>query len=241
MLGALFELHAHGYAAARRTLLALSRTYREKDDQLDRFAVLLWLATVDRASGRDDAARRNANEACLVGRTHGFRVATNFWGPELATTARAYASEEDAGYAAALVTLEQAGGPKPKRPVVIRHDGTITIAGRPMPVDTWRQGGTGRRKLRLLFDTLRDAYPSSIDRDRLTDLLWPDSEGDRAIGNLYAAVNDLRHVLADVPGVTVQLKQQRYGLRLLEGARIEPRDSRSGSEARFPRGTRTRS
>jgi tetratricopeptide (TPR) repeat protein len=225
MLRALLDLHDRRYVVARRTLLELVRLYRDKDDELDRFAVLLWLATLDRESGREDLARRNANEACAIGRAHGFRVATNFWGPELAATARAYATEENADFASGLISLQEGGRTKPKRSVLIRKDGTITIAGRPMSDDVWRQGGTGRRQLRLLFDTLRTAYPSTIDRDRLTDLLWPDSEGDRAIANLYAAVNDLRHLLADVPGVTVQVKDQRYALQLAEHVRLERAES----------------
>ena len=222
MLRALLDLHDRRYVVARRTLLELVRLYGEKDDQLDRFAALLWLATLDRESGREDLARRNANEACSVGRTHGFRVATNFWGPELAATARVYATEDNADFASGLIALQEVGKTRPKRSVVIRQDGTITIAGRPMADDVWRQGGTGRRQLRLLFDTLRAAYPSVIERDRLTDVLWPDSEGDRAIANLYAAVNDLRHLLADVPGVTVQVRDQRYALHLAEHVRLEP-------------------
>lgn len=156
-----------------------------------------------------------------MGRAHGFRVATNFWGAELAATARAYATEENADFASGLIALQEGGKAKPKRAVAIRQDGTITIAGRAMSDDVWRQGGTGRRQLRLLFDTLRAAYPSAIDRDRLVDVLWPDSEGDRAIANLYAAVNDLRHLLADVPGVTLQVKDQRYALQLAEHVRLE--------------------
>ena len=221
MLRALLDLRDRRYVVARRTLLELVRSYHEKDDELDRFAVLLWLAALDRETGREDLARRNANEACSIGRARGFRVATNFWGPELAATARAYATEENADFASALLTLEEGPKARPKRSVVIRQDGTITIAGKPMSDDVWRQGGTGRRQLRLLFDTLRAAHPSAIDRDRLADLLWPDSEGDRAIANLYAAVNDLRHLLADVPGVTVQVKDQRYGLRLGQHVRVE--------------------
>lgn len=226
MLRALLDLHEHRYAAARRACLALSRAYDEKDNQLDRFTALLWLATIDRAGGRDDIARRTANEACLIGRTAGFRGGTNFWGPELATTARAYADDENADFASGLIN--PGGTPATAAPsVVIQRDGTITIAGRAMSEDAWRQGGTGRRQLRLLFDTLRAAYPSAVERDRLADLLWPDSEGDRAIANLYAAANDLRHVLADVPGVTVRVKDRRYGIHLAQTARAERAGERS--------------
>lgn len=54
MLRALLDLHDRRYVVARRTLLELVRVYHEKDDELDRFAVLLWLATLDRESGRED-------------------------------------------------------------------------------------------------------------------------------------------------------------------------------------------
>jgi tetratricopeptide (TPR) repeat protein len=221
MLRALLELHDRSYSAARRSFLALGRAYAEKDDALDRFAALLWVATVDREGGRHDLARRNANEACAIGRAGGFRVATNFWAPELGATARAYATQENAEFAAALIAVGARGKANPLRAVVIHRDGSITIDGRAVPDDVWRHGGTGRRRLRLLFDTLRAAYPSAIDRGRLADLLWPDSEGDRAVANLYAAVNDLRHVLADVPGVSVAVKDQRYGIQLAENARVE--------------------
>lgn len=220
-LRAVMDLYDGRYAVARRAFLELVRAYGAKDDDLDRFAVLLWLATLDRESGRDDLARRSVNEACSLGRMRGFRLATNFWGPELPMTARDYASGENADFAARLLT--QAGGARPRaeRPVVIRRDGSITVAGEPLSPDVWRRGGTGRRQLRLLFDTLRAAYPSSVERDRLTDVLWPDSDGDRALANLYAAVNDLRQLLADVPGVTVRVKDQRYGIHVEQNVHVE--------------------
>jgi hypothetical protein len=231
MLRALLDLHERRSAAARRTFLALSRIYGEKDDALDRFAVLLWLATLDREAGRADVARKNANEACAIGRAHGFRLATNFWAPELAATARACANTENADFANGLIALASRSERKLDT-VVVRRDGTIRIAGRALPDGVWRQGGTGRRKLRLLFDTLRAAYPGTIERDDLVDLLWPESEGDSATQNLYAAVNDLRHLLSDVPGISVGAKDGRYGLQFGDNVRIESGTPRQGTGTR---------
>jgi DNA-binding SARP family transcriptional activator len=109
--------------------------------------------------------------------------------------------------------------------VTITSDGVIAIDGTPLSDDSWRQGRTGRRQLRRLFDTLRAAYPSTIERSQLADLLWPDSDGDRSIANLYAAMNDLRHVLSAVPGVTLLLREGAYALELSDTARLLPTSS----------------
>ncbi len=233
MLHALIDLHEHRTAAARRALLALTRSWRDSDDELDRFSALLWLATLDAEVGRDELARRSVNEACAIGRARGFRVATNFWGPQLPTTARTHASADNAGFAAALVVPGARTRASRHPSVLIRGDGSIRVGHRVLPEDAWRRGGTGRRQLRRLFDALRAAYPSEIHRDRLADLLWPESEGDRAVANLYAAVDDLRHVLADVPGVAVRVAERRYGIRLAENARIEPPPDERASSARL--------
>jgi hypothetical protein len=203
-------------------LLELIRTYGEKDDELDRFVALLWLAALYRSSGRDALARRSCNEACALGQSHGFRVATNFWDAELATTARACAGPEYADFVAGLIGADAPARPRPRPTVVIASDGAIVIDGAPLADDAWRQGRTGRRQLRRLFDTLRAAYPSAIERGQLADLLWPDSDGDRSIANLYAAMNDLRHVLSAAPGVTLRVRDGTYALELSDTARIAP-------------------
>lgn len=225
MLQAIEDGRAHNYGRARGTLLELIRSYGEKDDELDRFVALLWLATLYRNSGRDALARRTCNEACALGQSLGFRVATNFWDAELASTARACAEPEYADFVAGLIS---AGAPARSRPhptVVIASDGTILLDGAPLDDEVWRQGRTGRRQLRRLFDTLRAAYPSAIERGQLADLLWPDSDGDRSITNLYAAINDLRHVLSSVPGVTLRVREGTYALELSDTARLSPSTS----------------
>lgn len=222
MLGAVDDVRANSYGKARSALLDLIRSYDEKDDQLDRFVALLWLATLYRTSGRDALARRSCVEACALGRTQGFRVATNFWDAELVATARACSPPEYEDFVATLVSGAITAKQRPTPSVVIGDDGTITIDGTALSDDAWRQGRTGRRQLRRLFDTLRAAYPSAIDRGQLADLLWPDSDGDRAVANLYAAINDLRHILGAVPGVTLALREGAYVLELSGRARLVP-------------------
>jgi tetratricopeptide (TPR) repeat protein len=212
MLHAVDDAGARNYGRARSALLELIRSYGDNDDQLDRFVALLWLATLYRTSGRDALARRSCGEACALGRAQGFRVATNFWDAELVTTARTCSPPEFADFVATLVSGATTARTRPAASVVISDDGTILIDGAALADDVWRQGRTGRRQLRRLFDTLRAAYPSAIERGQLADLLWPDSDGDRAIANLYAAINDLRHILGAVPGLTLMLRDGAYAL-----------------------------
>jgi tetratricopeptide (TPR) repeat protein len=223
MLQAVEDVRALNYGRARSALLELIRTYGDKDDELDRFVALLWLATLYRSSGRDALARRSCNEACALGQAHGFRVATNFWDADLATTARACSAPEYAEFVAGLISGAAPAQPRPRPTVVIASDGTIVLDGTPLADDVWRQGRTGRRQLRRLFDALYAAYPSAIERGQLADLLWPDSDGDRSIANLYAAVNDLRHVLSAVPGVTLDVRDGAYALDLGGAAHLRHR------------------
>ena len=223
MLQAIEDVRANNYGRARSALLELIRTYGDKDDELDRFVALLWLATLYRNSGRDALARRSCNEACALGQAHGFRAGTNFWDAELATTARACSAPEYAEFVAGLISGAAAARPRPRPTVVIAGDGTIVLDGTPLSDDVWRQGRTGRRQLRRLFDALHAAYPSAIERGQLADLLWPDSDGDRSIANLYAAINDLRHVLSAVPGVTLDVRDGAYALELGGAAHLRHR------------------
>ncbi|HKY49942.1 MAG TPA: hypothetical protein VJP45_01680, partial [Candidatus Limnocylindria bacterium] len=133
---------------------------------------------------------------------------------------------EHADFVATLVSGTATPRPGRAAAVVIEDDGTILIDGSPLPEDEWRQGRTGRRQLRRLFEALRAAYPSAIERGQLADLLWPDSDGDRAIANLYAAVNDLRHILGAVPGVTLASRDGTYALELSGTARLSSAGSR---------------
>ena len=100
----------------------------------------------------------------------------------------------------------------PTRAVVVSRDGSITIDGRRLDESSWRSGRTGSGVLRRYFRALLSAYPAALGRDELADLLWPESEGDKAVRNLYGATKDLRRVLAAVPGMRLQVSEGTYSL-----------------------------
>jgi DNA-binding SARP family transcriptional activator len=95
--------------------------------------------------------------------------------------------------------------------VEIRGD-EIRVDGVPLPAEVW-QRRSGARVLRRLLALLVAAHPRGASRDQLTDELWPDSEGDKAVRNLYAATKDLRRVLAAAPGLRVVARAGGYALQ----------------------------
>ena len=68
--------------------------------------------------------------------------------------------------------------------------------------------------MRRLFARLVAAHPRAVSRDELTDTLWPDSDGDMAVRNLYGAVKDLRRTLSAAPGVTLVARGGGYALEV---------------------------
>ena len=77
----------------------------------------------------------------------------------------------------------------------------------------WQLWRTSSRVLRWFFTRLTEAYASAVPRDELAEYLWPESDGDIAIRNLYSATVDLRRLLAELPGVTVTTGDGGYALR----------------------------
>lgn len=92
----------------------------------------------------------------------------------------------------------------------LRPEPTITVDGEEL--GGWSYGRTGRRVLRRLFGIIVNSR-AGLRRDELVDRLWPDSDGDRAVRNLYSATNDLRHVLSAVPGIELVVHDGCYSLR----------------------------
>jgi DNA-binding SARP family transcriptional activator len=100
------------------------------------------------------------------------------------------------------------------------RDDDIRVNRSPLSPDAW-QRRAGARVLRRLFKRLVAAYPRAVSRDELVDELWPDSEGDKAVRNLYAATKDLRRVLAAVPGVRIVARGGGYALESAPNVRID--------------------
>lgn len=219
-LRSLIELDGSRAAGARAELAKLASAYRSRGDELTAFAVTLWVAHADAKSGRLSAARRNVASACDLGSSRGFRIATNWWASELVDVARLHAPAEFAEYVEGLIAPPGIGPPSVAPDVLLARDGAIHVNGAPFDDAGWRSGRTGSRVLQRYFRALVAAYPAALGRDELADLLWPDSEGDKAVRNLYASTNDLRRVLASVPGVSLAVIDQRYRLDVAPYVRL---------------------
>jgi DNA-binding response OmpR family regulator len=100
----------------------------------------------------------------------------------------------------------------------------IRVGGSALPADAW-QRRSGARVLRRLFALLVAAHPRVLSRDQVTDELWPDSEGDRAVRNLYAATKDLRRVLAIAPGLRLVAREGGYALETDANVRLVHRSA----------------
>jgi DNA-binding SARP family transcriptional activator len=96
----------------------------------------------------------------------------------------------------------------------------VSVDGEPLDESAWRVGRSGSGVLRRYFRALLSAYPAALLRDGLADLLWPQSEGDKAVRNLYASTKDLRRVLAGVPGVGLEVAEGRSRLTVARNVRV---------------------
>lgn len=208
-------------ASSRGELASLAAIYRERGDALTDFTLTLWLAHADAAGGRTAAARRNVRRACALGSERGFRLGTSWWSTEVVDVARAYAAPEFTAFVERLFAPPASPGSAPVRSVVVSRDGTISVDGDVLDATTWRVGRSGSGVLLRYFRALLAAHPAALARDPLADLLWPQSEGDKAIRNLYAATKDLRRVLAGIPGIRLEVAEGAYRVDLGSNVRVQ--------------------
>lgn len=191
------------------------RSYDSQSDWLTSFALHLWLAHAYERAGRRDACARAVSSALEVGQRNRFRASPNYWHSALVGTARRHTPAGSETYVGGLLSpMPQAEPVARDSPLVrIGRGGEILIADEPLHPSRWRVGRTGSMILRRLFALLAAAHPEPVHRDELIDVLWADSDGDRAIRNLYSATNDLRHFLHGIPGVVLELVERGYRLR----------------------------
>jgi len=152
--------------------------------------------------------------ACAIGLRRGYVLSPNWWAPETVAAASRLAAREHLEYAAGLHRPPDAPARASDTRVRIDRDATVTIGTEVLAPERWRVGRSGSGVLRRLFGALMAAHPAGLHRDELADLLWPESEGDKAVRNLYAATDDLRRLLAELPGVRLASAQGRYSLVL---------------------------
>jgi hypothetical protein len=206
-LDAFFALIDGDHQTAARLFDDLATLYLGRSDLLTAFALLLWRAVAYRKSNATKGAKATARRACELRRKGTVRVSPSWWAHEVVNSARF-----DGGESCAEDLRETAIGLLDiahERVIVTPED--VVVDGDPLPADAW-QRRSGARVLRRLFGLLVAAHPGAISRDELADRLWPDSEGDKAVRNLYAAMKDLRRVIASAPGLTLVAREGGYAI-----------------------------
>jgi len=215
-LDAIFSLVDGDHLNAAKLFRELANSYLARSDVVTAVALVLWRSVAYRKANALKGAKAAAREACVLRREGPVRVSPSWWAREIVEAARA-----DGGERCAEDLLQTTVGVLDLglQRVVIRDD-EIRVNDSPLPPDAW-QRRSGARVLRRLFTRLVAAHPRAVSRDELTDDLWPDSEGDKAIRNLYAATKDLRRILAAVPGVRIVARGGGYAVESGPNVKIE--------------------
>ena len=206
-LDTMFTLIDGDHLTAAKAFGDLAGRYLARSDVVTAVALLLWRSVAYRKANALKGAKAAAREACVLRRRGPVRVSPSWWAREILEAARVDGGEHCAddllATSVGILDLRQ-------ETVEIRGD-EIRVGGVPLPADAW-QRRSGARVLRRLFALLVAAHPRVLSRDELTDELWPDSEGDKAVRNLYAATKDLRRVLASAPGLQLVARGGGYAL-----------------------------
>jgi len=206
-LDAMFTLVDGDHLDAAKLFGDLAQEYLDRSDVVTAVALLLWRSVAYRKANALKGAKAAAREACTLRRRGPVRVSPSWWAREVVDAAGLDGGEHCADdlLATTVGILDL-----PKETVEVRGD-EIRVGGSALAADAW-QRRSGTRVLRRLFARLVEAHPHGVSRDTLVDELWPDSEGDKAVRNLYAATKDLRRVLASAPGLQLVARGGGYSL-----------------------------
>ena len=185
------------------------RSAESRGDSASAFALLLQLAHLEHAEGRAASARKRIDRALEILEASTFRLSPNWWSADAFRTLLKVADHPSIAELVPPPLLQ--GRVAGRRDVEVYLDGTVMLDGAEFFL-LWATGRTGRHMLLRFFTELLLSYPQPLARDLLADRLWPESEGDAAVRNLYAATNDLRKILVDVPGVRVRVDAGHYRL-----------------------------
>jgi hypothetical protein len=211
-LRALIAFQGREMASAATAFASLAEDYSAQGDPLTTFVLLLWCARATSELGHASASEVALRRAGALASAHGFRISPNWWAADLAEFALASkGGQTDELFKGLLIAAGTLQAP-PDLDVRVASDGSIAVRGRRVNTDQWRVGKTGSGVLQKAFRLFATAQSTGLSRDELTDVLWPDSDGDRALANLYACLNDLRHFLARIPGLRLDYDGGRYRL-----------------------------
>ena len=213
---AMFEGLAEGYAA--------------RSDELTAFVLWLWCARASAVAGAARAAQTTLRTAGGLAAAHGFRISPNWWTADLAefalTNADIATGEPFKGLLLVAGKLQAPAG----LDVRIGRDGSLTVRGQRLTAERWRVGKTGSGVLQRTFRLFATSPSAGLSRDDLMDALWPDTDGDRALANLYGCLNDLRRFLAGVPGLRLTHDGVRYRLLAEDFVTFETANSPASTE-----------
>jgi tetratricopeptide (TPR) repeat protein len=216
-LQALVDVSHGRLSEALATFEALRRAASLRGDAATELALLLRVLHLTRTQTTPTRTQRYARAALDILAASTVRLSPNWWSAEIVRTFCEAVTDplRLVLVAPALEPMAHRAAPE----VTLRDDGVAVVAGCDAMPD-WHVGRTGSHVLRRLFALLVQRWPRTIPRDALADELWPDSDGDTAVRNLYAATNDLRKVLVNLPGVRLQVDGTGYGLELAPNVRI---------------------
>jgi hypothetical protein len=208
-LDAMLTLIEGDHLKAAKLFGDLANGYLARSDEVTAVALLLWRCVAYRKGNALKGAKAAAREACVLRRRGPVRVSPSWWAREIVDAARI-----DGGERCADDLLQTTVGlvDAPRATVEVRGY-EIRVDGSPLAPDVW-QRRSGARVLRRLFAVLLAAHPRGVARDDLADQLWPDSEGDKAVRNLYATMKDLRRVLTAAPGLRAVARGGDYALEM---------------------------
>ncbi len=214
-LDAMFTLVDGDHLDAAKLFGDLAQEYLDRSDVVTALALLLWRSVAYRKANAVKGAKAAAREACELRLRGPVRVSPSWWAREILEAARVDGGE----HCAEDLLATTVGILDVRQETVEIHGDEIRVDGLPLPAETW-QRRSGARVLRRLFALLVAAHPRVVSRDELTDALWPESEGDKAVRNLYAATKDLRRVLSLAPGVRLVPRGGGYGLEMETNVRM---------------------
>ncbi len=98
----------------------------------------------------------------------------------------------------------------------------VTVAGAPVPDESWR-----KRKVRLLFAMLASRCGQDIPRDVLLERLWPDMDDERARRNFYVTWSAIKRGLANggPPASSSSMLRSSGGVcRITKAVRVDLED-----------------
>lgn len=205
-LEAFFALRASDPRQAMRLFTGLAQRYHDHSDLVTAFVLFLWSSVAARRSGMLRAASSAQKHALEIERRKLIRLSPNWWAAEVST--EGVKPEEQLSCTRHRVVSAVASVSSPR--VVVRGS-RITVDGSEVASTSW-QHRTGSRVLRQLLEMLVRAYPGGVQRVILIDMLWPESDGDHAVANVYSATKDLRRILANVPGLRISREGDVYRL-----------------------------